>query len=95
MGSFDSWTMGQQLSSDSMSDAVFQTFQTTLRLIPGEYRVCSLLAATRVPMAEAVQSLPPAASQIKFLVDGEWRTAGDWPTATDSMGNLENILVVE
>eukprot|EP00192_Tetraselmis_astigmatica_P014281 CAMPEP_0117680626 /NCGR_PEP_ID=MMETSP0804-20121206/18466_1 /TAXON_ID=1074897 /ORGANISM="Tetraselmis astigmatica, Strain CCMP880" /LENGTH=307 /DNA_ID=CAMNT_0005490163 /DNA_START=355 /DNA_END=1278 /DNA_ORIENTATION=- len=70
MGSFDNWTMGVLLSSDSISDSIYQTFSATLRLTPGVYRV-------------------------KFLVDGEWRTAEGWPTVTDEAGTLENVLVVD
>ena len=32
---------------------------------------------------------------IKFLVDGQWRLAPGWPTATTASGDTNNVLKVE
>lgn len=32
---------------------------------------------------------------VKFLVDGEWRLAGDWPTETTAVGDTNNVLIVD
>lgn len=73
MGSFDDWTTGTWLSAEaSAKDGTFSTFQGTLLLAPGTYR-------------------------IKFLVDGDWRLAGEfWPIEKDPVTQTEhNLLVVE
>ena len=32
--------------------------------------------------------------KVKFLVDGQWRLAADWPSHTTDAGDTNNILVV-
>ena len=32
---------------------------------------------------------------VKFLVDGQWRLAPGWPTATTASGDTNNVLTVE
>lgn len=45
---------------------------------------------------EGTLQLPPGEYMIKFVVDGEWRLAGDWPTRQDSKTEeYNNLLVVE
>ncbi|KAK9817139.1 hypothetical protein WJX72_010149 [[Myrmecia] bisecta] len=44
---------------------------------------------------ETTMQLLPGTYQVKWLVDGNWRLANDWPTATDSSGDTNNVLVVE
>eukprot|EP00873_Tetraselmis_striata_P014490 jgi/Tetstr1/434754/TSEL_023806.t1 len=39
--------------------------------------------------------LTPGTYRVKFLVDEEWRTAGDWEIVKDKHGNEENLLVVK
>lgn len=39
-------------------------------------------------------SLVPGTYRIKFLVDGEWRLARDWPTEQDDIGETVNVIVV-
>lgn len=43
---------------------------------------------------ETTLMLRPGAYRVKFLVDDEWRHAGDWPTEVDSHGNVVNVLTV-
>eukprot|EP00878_Enallax_costatus_P021184 GHUV01022419.1.p1 GENE.GHUV01022419.1~~GHUV01022419.1.p1 ORF type:complete len:329 (+),score=121.32 GHUV01022419.1:261-1247(+) len=43
---------------------------------------------------ETTLMLRPGAYCVKFLVDNEWRQAGDWPTEVDSEGNVVNVLTV-
>lgn len=38
--------------------------------------------------------LRPGSYRVKFLVDNEWRQAGDWPTEVDAEGNTVNVLTV-
>lgn len=38
--------------------------------------------------------LRPGSYRVKFLVDGEWRLAADWPTEDDADGNTVNVLTV-
>ena len=33
--------------------------------------------------------------QVKLIVDGEWRVAGEWPTVTLEDGSTNNVLKVE
>jgi hypothetical protein len=33
--------------------------------------------------------------RVKFMVDGEWRLAPDWPMEKDSVGETNNVLSVE
>lgn len=70
MGTFDEWTLGEDLSPESVLDSVFTRFTATLRLRPGRHLV-------------------------KFLVDGEWRLAPDWPIDRDAEGVENNVLLVE
>lgn len=39
-------------------------------------------------------SLLPGTYRIKFLVDGEWRPARDWPTDIDELGETVNVVTV-
>ena len=32
---------------------------------------------------------------VKFLVDGKWRLASEWPTRVNTFGETDNVLVVE
>lgn len=32
---------------------------------------------------------------LKFLVDGNWRLAPQWPTETDEAGATNNVLVID
>ena len=32
--------------------------------------------------------------KVKFLVDGQWRLAAEWPSQTTDAGDTNNILVV-
>jgi len=42
-----------------------------------------------------VLRLAPGTYHTKFLIDDEWRLAGDWPTVVDEDGNESNVLVVK
>lgn len=33
--------------------------------------------------------------EVKFVVNGEWKTAPDWPTVTAADGSTNNIIVIE
>ncbi|KAG2453004.1 hypothetical protein HYH02_002340 [Chlamydomonas schloesseri] len=44
---------------------------------------------------EAEVPLLPGRYRAKFLVDGGWRLASDWPTENDELGETNNILVVQ
>jgi len=71
VGDFDQWSRGVELSaSDNDSDSVLRTFEATVSLLPGVYRV-------------------------KFMVDGEWRLAPDWPTENNEVGETNNVLTVK
>lgn len=39
--------------------------------------------------------LTPGTYDVKFLVDGQWRLAPGWPTATTASGDTNNVLTVE
>mmetsp|Transcript_37834 Transcript_37834/g.89833 ORF Transcript_37834/g.89833 Transcript_37834/m.89833 type:complete len:306 (+) Transcript_37834:200-1117(+) len=39
--------------------------------------------------------LAPGTYRVKFIVDGQWRTADGWPTATCENGTEENVLIVK
>uniref|UniRef100_A0A7S1SUG3 AMP-activated protein kinase glycogen-binding domain-containing protein n=1 Tax=Tetraselmis chuii TaxID=63592 RepID=A0A7S1SUG3_9CHLO len=39
--------------------------------------------------------LTPGTYRVKFLVDDQWRTAGDWEIVRDEHGNEENLLIVK
>ncbi|GAX80595.1 hypothetical protein CEUSTIGMA_g8031.t1 [Chlamydomonas eustigma] len=43
---------------------------------------------------EAVVPLLPGCYRVKFMVDGQWRLAPEWPTENDSMGETNNLLLV-
>ncbi len=32
---------------------------------------------------------------VKFLVDGQWRLAPDWPTRIDAAGSTNNVLRID
>jgi len=44
---------------------------------------------------EGTVPLLPGRYQVKFLVDGEWRLAPDWPMENDEVGETNNVLTVE
>lgn len=44
---------------------------------------------------EANVPLLPGRYRAKFLVDGGWRLASDWPTENNELGETNNILVVK
>lgn len=44
---------------------------------------------------ETVLLLRPGVYRVKFVVDGEWRLAPDWPTDSDDQGNMVNVLTVQ
>ncbi|KAK9821396.1 hypothetical protein WJX74_009247 [Apatococcus lobatus] len=44
---------------------------------------------------QASLQLLPGDYRVKFLVDGEWRLASDWPTAIDSEGSENLVLSVD
>ncbi|CAD7703899.1 unnamed protein product [Ostreobium quekettii] len=44
---------------------------------------------------EAELDLLPGAYEVKFLIDGEWRLARDWPTTESRRGETNNLIVVE
>jgi hypothetical protein len=43
---------------------------------------------------EGTLMLRPGSYRVKFLVDGEWRLAADWPTEDDGRGNTVCVLTV-
>jgi hypothetical protein len=43
---------------------------------------------------EAVVPLLPGCYRVKFMVDGKWRLAPEWPTENDSIGETNNLLHV-
>lgn len=38
--------------------------------------------------------MPAGKYRVKFLVDGQWRQAADWPTISNEAGETDNLLVV-
>ena len=100
MGSFDNWSRGVDLSAEEINDSVFTTFRATVPLVPVRtlsfcrYRLC--LGSVRIGLECQVNAKSCICLQgtylVKFLVDGEWRLAPDWPSDTSSAGDTNNIL---
>lgn len=40
-------------------------------------------------------SNPPARLDFKFVVDGNWTTSSQYPTANDGTGNINNYVITE
>ena len=50
---------------------------------------------TLYPMPAVVRNgVPSGKYRVKFLVDGQWRLAADWPTENNEIGETNNLLVV-
>jgi len=45
-------------------------------------------------MAETLNPVLQGSYQVKFVVDGQWRTAPDWPVVQAQQGT-NNVLIVE
>ena len=102
MGSFDNWSRGFDLSTEEITDSVFTTFRATVPLVP-----VRILSFCRCRMSLGLLSIGleyqtnakscvslQGTYLVKFLVDGEWRLAPEWPSETSSTGDTNNVLSV-
>lgn len=58
-------------------------------------RACHELSPLIVYRIEHFSGVVQGTYEVKFLIDGEWRLAAEWPTKKTLRGETNNIIVVE
>jgi hypothetical protein len=69
----------------------FALVPTTSQHLPTDLLLLCMFPRRRF---EGTLMLRPGSYRVKFLVDGEWRLAADWPTEDDGRGNTVCVLTV-
>ncbi len=46
-------------------------------------------------LLQATVQLLPGRYKVKFMVDGQWRLAPEWPTENNEVGETNNVLEVK